>query len=238
MQSPNRDFIHVRSERATATTATFMSKVYLWMVAGIFISGLTAFYVAATPTLITAMIQNKGMFIGLLIAQFAAVIALSAAVQYMSVLVAAAVYIFYAVLVGATFSTLFLVYSMASLSLAFFTTSFAFVGLSAIGFLTKRDLGPVGSFCTIGLFGAIGLIIVGFFVPSMMTNAMQLTISAMCIIIFAGLTAYDTQKIKALQYQFANDDDASKGAIHGALILYLDFINLFLNILRFMGNRR
>ncbi len=221
-----------------AATASFMSRVYFWMMAGIFISGVTAFAVASTPNLIRLLTENSILFIGIVVLQLVAVIALSAAVQRMSLAMAAACYAFYATLVGLTFSVLLLVYTMESISLTFFTTAFAFGGLSAVGYMSKRDLGPIGSFCTMGLFGLLAVILIGVFVPSIMTNSMQLTISVLGILIFSGLTAYDTQKIKALQYQFASEEDAKKGAIRGALILYLDFINLFISLLRLMGDRR
>ena len=118
-----------------------------------------------------------------------------------------------------------------------FVTAFSFVGY-VFGYTTKKDLGPVGSFCMMGLFGLIGIMILGMFIPSMMGNGMQLAISMLGLIIFAGLTAYDTQRIKSLQFQYTSADQSRKGAIYGALILYLDFINLFLNILRLMGDRR
>lgn len=237
LPSNNRNYSITRINDATAT-ASFMSRVYLWMMGGILISGLTAYYIASNVKMITYLTQNSGIFFGLMIFQLIAVIALSAAVQRMSVAVAATIYALYATLVGITFSVLFLAYSVQSISLAFFTTSFAFAGLSAFGFITKRDLGPVGSFCTMGLFGMIAVMLIGFFIPSLMSNSMQLTISVIGVLVFSGLTAYDTQRIKDLQFQFASEDQARKGAIHGALILYLDFINLFISLLRLMGDRR
>jgi len=237
MQSPNRsNYTILRSK--SVSTASFMSRVYFWMMAGIFMSGITAFVIASKPDLVMYLAQNRGIFFGLVIAQLIAVVALSAAVQRMSVAMASAIYALYATLTGVTFSMLFLAYSMQSIALAFFTTSFAFAGLSVYGAVTKRDLGPIGSFCVMGLFGMLGLMLLSFFIPALAGTSVQLTISAIGVLVFSGLTAYDTQKIKALQYQFTSDDDARKGAIHGALILYLDFINLFLSILRLMGDRR
>jgi uncharacterized protein len=170
--------------------------------------------------------------------QLVAVIALSGWVQKMSIATASFVYALYATLVGLTFSVIFLVYTMASISATFFVTSFAFAGLSLIGYTTKRDLGPIGTFCFIGLFGMIGVMLLSLFIPSMMSNSMELALSVIGILIFAGLTAYDTQRIKSLQLQYTTSTQARKGAIYGALILYLDFINLFINLLRLMGDRR
>lgn len=236
MQSSNRNYTILRSK--AASSASFMSRVYFWMMAGIFMSGITAFVIASTPNMMAYLTQNRGIFFGLIIVQLIAVIALSAAVQRMSVAMAAAIYALYATLTGATFSVIFLAYSMQSIAMAFFTTSFAFAGLSGYGFVTKRDLGPVGSFCIMGLFGMIGIMLLSFFIPALAGTSVQLSISVIGVLVFSGLTAYDTQKIKMLQNQFADDEQARKGAIHGALILYLDFINLFLSILRLMGDRR
>ena len=224
-------------DRAQAISA-FMSRVYLWMMVGITISGVTAYVIGARPEIVGYIIQNRIIFYGLIIFQLLAVIALSGWVQRMSIGMASTLYALYATLVGFTFSTLFMVYTMESISSAFFVTAFAFAGLSVFGYTTKRNLGPIGSFCMMGLFGLIGVMLLGFFIPSLMSNSMQLTISVLGVLIFSGLTAYDTQRIKSLQLQFTSSEQSRKGAIYGALILYLDFINLFLNILRLMGDRR
>jgi len=234
----NSEYQTGRPRDSAQVLSAFMSAVYLWMMVGITISGVTAYVVASREDIVMYIMQNRILFYGMLIAQFAAVIALSAWVQRMSVAMASVVYVSYATLVGLTFSTLFLVYTMASISSAFFVTAFAFAGLSVFGYTTKKDLGPIGSFCMMGLFGLIGIMILGLFIPSMMGSGMQLAISVAGLIIFAGLTAYDTQRIKSLQFQYTTADQSRKGAIYGALILYLDFINLFLNILRLMGDRR
>jgi FtsH-binding integral membrane protein len=228
--TPTRD-----RERAISA---FMSSVYLWMMVGICISGVTAYVVGSSPEMMTYIMQNKAVFYGLIILQFVAVIALSAFVQRMSVAMASLTYVLYATLVGLTFSVILLAYTAQSISSAFFVTSFAFAGLSVFAYTTKRDLGPIGSFCMMGLFGMIGVMLLGIFIPSMMSNAMQMTISTIGVLVFSGLTAYDTQRIKNMQLQFTTPDQARKGAIYGALVLYLDFINLFISILQLMGNRR
>lgn len=218
--------------------SAFMSSVYLWMMVGITISGMTAFVVSSRPDVVMTIMKNPFLFYGLLIAQFGAVIVLSVWVQRMSVGLAAFMYVTYATLVGLTFSTLFMIYTSASISSAFFITAFAFAGLSVFGYTTKKDLGPIASFCMMGLFGMIGMMILAIFIPSMMSDTMQMVFSFVGLIVFSGLTAYDTQRIKALQFQYTTANQSRKGAIYGALILYLDFINLFLNILRLMGDRR
>lgn len=234
----NSNYQTGRPRDSVRVLSAFMNAVYLWMVVGITVSGVTAYVVASRPEIVKYMMQTPILFYGMIIAQFAAVIALSAWVQRMSVAMASLMYVSYATLVGLTFSSLFLVYTTASISSAFFVTAFSFAGLSVFGYTTKKDLGPIASFCMMGLFGLIGIMILSFFIPSMMSNGMQLTFSVVGLIIFAGLTAYDTQRIKNLQFQYVTAEQSRKGAIYGALILYLDFINLFLNILRLMGDRR
>lgn len=233
----NRDYSPNTPVNTQAIVA-FMSRVYLWMMTGIAISGITAFVVASNPVLVMTIVQNKIIFFGLIIFQLVAVVALSGWVQRMSVGLASIVYALYATLVGLTFSVLLLAYTAESVASAFFVTAFAFAGLSIFGYTTKRDLGPVGSFCMIGLFGMIGVMLLSFFIPALMGDSVQFAISVIGVLVFAGLTAYDTQRIKSLQFSYTTQDEARKGAIYGALILYLDFINLFLMILRLMGNRR
>lgn len=234
----NRSQFSTRSFSDANAISAFMSRVYMWMMLGVAITGITAYAVAAQPQLVIEIMRNKLLFFGLIALQFGAVIALTGWVQRMSVPVASAVYVGYATLVGLTFSSIFLVYTMASISSAFFVSAFAFGGLSLFGYTTKRDLGPIGSFCMIGLFGMIGIMILGLFIPSMMSTSMQLTISTIGVIVFAGLTAYDTQRIKGMSLAYSGKDAAQKGAIYGALVLYLDFINLFVMLLRLMGDRR
>lgn len=224
-------------DREHALTA-FMSNVYLWMMVGITISGVTAAAIASQPALVMSIMSNSILFFGLIIFQFGAVIAISGWSQRMSVGMLSLVYALYATSVGVTLSSIILIYTAQSLAAAFFTTAFAFGGLSIFGYTTKRDLGPIGTFCMIGLFGMIGVILLGLFIPSMMSNAMQLTLSTIGVLIFAGLTAYDTQRIKMIGMSYVTADSARKGAIYGALVLYLDFLNLFLNLLRLMGDRR
>jgi FtsH-binding integral membrane protein len=156
----------------------------------------------------------------------------------MSALLTTVIYLGYAALSGITFSVIFIAFTKESIYQAFFITAFAFTGLSVFGFITKRDLGPLGSFCMTGLFGLIGFILITFLFPSILTNAVSMTIDVLAILIFSGLTAYDTQKIKNFNVANGTEDVVKKAAISGALMLYLDFINLFLSILRLFGDRR
>lgn len=220
------------------TTVGFMNRVYMWMMTGLLLSGLTAFTVASSPKAINAILTNSILFWAIIIMQFGAVIWLSARIQAMSVMFAGSLFLGYSILTGLTLSVVLLAFTMSSIATAFFITSFGFFGLSMYGYVTKRDLSPVGSFCMIGLFGIIALMIIGWIFPSMMSGPMQMVINIIGIIVFAGLTAFDTQKIKNLSSMSMSGDVAQKTAIHGALMLYLDFINLFLFILNVFGDRR
>jgi len=151
---------------------------------------------------------------------------------------ATAIFLLYAALNGTTLSIISMVYTAESIQSAFFTSAAAFAGLSAFGYVTKKDLGPVGNFCTMGLFGLVGFSILSIFFPSMMGGSAGMIYGLVGIIVFAGLTAYDTQKIKNMAPFNGTDEHVQKGAIMGALQLYLDFVNLFLFILRMSGNRR
>lgn len=217
----------------------FMTGVYKWMTIGLALTGLVAYMLAENEQLVIQIVTNKILFYGLIIAQLGLVIYLSARISNMSPARATFVYVFYAALTGVTFSTIFLAFTRDSIQSVFFLTSFAFAGLSIFGFITKRDLGPVGTFCHMGLYGIIGFSILSIFFPSMLGGQMGTIFSLVGVIVFAGLTAYDTQKIKNSNI-IGNEGTAEdhKETILGALTLYLDFINLFLMLLRLMGNRR
>lgn len=226
------------SKELAQSNATFMSRVYFWMMLGLAISGIVAYEMANTPELMSRLVSNSFLWIGLIVLQLAAVICLSALINKMSLALTTFLYLGYAALSGVTFSVIFLAFTQQSISQAFFITAFAFIGLSAFAFITKRDLGPLGSFCMTGLFGLIGFIIVTMIFPSILTNAVSMAINVLAILIFSGLTAYDTQKLKNFNISYGPGDMVSKAAISGALMLYLDFINLFLNILNLFGERR
>jgi hypothetical protein len=228
------------SKELSQSTATFMSRVYFWMMLGLALSGVIAFEVANTPTLINWLTTHSFTWLLLVLLQFAAVIVLSFLINKMTAFMAMSLYLSYAILSGITFSAIFLVFTQQSISGAFFITAFAFTGLSVFGYLSKKDLTALGTFCMTGLFGLIGFVLVTMLFPSILTNAVSMTINVLAILIFSGLTAYDTQKIKNLNatYGYSSSEIAKKAAVTGALILYLDFINLFLNILNLFGDRR
>jgi FtsH-binding integral membrane protein len=222
-----------------AENARFMSRVYGWMTGGLCLTGAVAWNVAGNPQLVQAIFGNRLLLWGLIIAQLGSVFALSWLINRISGLTAMLIYFLYAGLTGLTLSSIFLVFTGSSIAEVFGVTAFGFAGLSGFGYVTKRDLGPVGSFCMMGLFGLIGFGVLSMLFPSLMTEGASFVFSIVGIIVFAGLTAYDTQKIKRMNAPGNEGTDAGrKTAIYGALMLYLDFINLFLSLLRLMGRRR
>jgi FtsH-binding integral membrane protein len=235
----NQAFGSVSSAAVAAENARFMSRVYGWMTGGLCLTGAVAWNVAGNPALVQTIFGNRLLFWGLIIAQFGAVIALSALINKINALTATLIYFLYAGLTGLTLSSIFFLYTGSSIAQAFGVTAFGFAGLSGFGYVTKRDLGPVGSFCTMGLFGMVGFAVLSMFFPSLMGEGASFVSSIVGIIVFAGLTAYDTQRIKAMNVPGSEGTDVgSKKAIFGALTLYLDFINLFLSLLRLTGRRR
>jgi FtsH-binding integral membrane protein len=219
--------------------ARFMSRVYGWMMLGIAMSGIVAWQVSSNQELAYSIFQNRALFWTIVIAQFGAVIVLSTAINRLNSMVAGLIYFAYAALTGVTLSSIFLLYTQDSLLSMFLLTGFSFAGLSAFGFITKKDLGPIGSFCMMGLFGLIGFSVLSMIFPSLMSTGASMAAGIVGVLIFSGLTAYDTQKIKALyQPGFAGSESDKKTAILGALTLYLDFINLFLSLLRIFGRRK
>ena len=219
--------------------ARFMSRVYGWMTGGLCVTGLVAWNVAGDPALVQTIFGNRLLFWALISAQLGAVAALSFLINKISGAMATVIYILYAALTGLTLSSIFLLYTGSSIAEVFGVTAFGFAGLSGFGLVTKRDLGPVGSFCMMGLFGLIGYAVLSMFLPSLMGAGGSFIFSIVGIIVFAGLTAYDTQRIKAMNVPGSEGTEgARKTAIFGALTLYLDFINLFLSLLRLTGRRR
>jgi FtsH-binding integral membrane protein len=223
----------------SAENARFMSRVYGWMTGGLALTGLVAWNVAGNPELLQTIFGNPALLWGLIIAQLGAVVALSWLINRINAATATVIYLLYAGLTGLTLSSIFVIYTGSSIAGVFGVTAFGFAGLSGFGLVTKRDLGPVGSFCMMGLFGLIGFGVLSMIFPRLMTEGASFVFSIVGIIVFAGLTAYDTQKIKGMNAPGSEGTDAGrKTAIYGALRLYLDFINLFLSLLRLMGRRR
>lgn len=221
---------------AEIESRTFIQKVYAWMSVGLAVTGGCALYMASDPRMITALVQNKVLFYGLLIAEFGLVIALAGWVKKMEVNTARFAFLFYSALTGITMSVIFLIYTSGSIANAFFMSAGMFAIMSVYGYTTKTDLTSMGNFMMMGLIGVILASIVNWWVKS---PAIQWALSIISVIVFTGLTAYDTQKIKAMNIiGNAGTDEDHKEAISGALTLYLDFINLFLSLLRLTGRRR
>lgn len=214
----------------------FITKVYGWMSFALIITGLVAMVTASSPLLLSIVLGNRIVFFALIIAELLLVGYLSAAVRNMSVPAAIVTFILYSALNGLTLSVIFLVYTAGSIASTFFITAGTFGAMSIYGYFTKRDLTSMGNLCTMALIGIIIASVVNIFLHS---PAVYWTTTYLGIIIFVGLTAYDTQKIKNLNI-IGNEgtDEDKKEAIMGALTLYLDFINLFLMLLRVFGQKR
>ncbi len=223
-------------DAVAAEQQRFMVRVYNWMTAGLAITGFMAFYVSNNETIMNIIFGNPIMPIVLMIVQIGLVFWLASRVMQMSVSQATGVFMLYAGLTGITFSFIFVVYTSASITSTFLVTAGTFGAMSLYGYTTKKDLTSWGSFLFMGLIGIIIASVVNMFMQS---NMMHMIITYAGVLIFVGLTAYDTQKIKEMNI-LGNEgtDEDTKEAIRGALTLYLDFINLFLMLLRLMGDRR
>ncbi|MBP1727899.1 MAG: inner rane protein of unknown function [Deltaproteobacteria bacterium] len=207
-------------------------QVYAWMGGGLLVTALVAMVTVSSPALINAVFGNRLVFYGLILGELALVFAISGAINRLSASVASLLFISYAALNGITMAVIFAVYTAESIGSTFVITAATFGTMSAYGYLTRRDLTGWGSFLFMGLIGVVIASVVNIFLQS---SAASWIISAAGVIVFTGLTAYDTWKIKALA---AAGAEGRKPAILGALTLYLDFINLFLMLLRLLGNRR
>ena len=217
---------------------SFIRSVYNWMAIGLSITGLVAFYVANNPTLLNLIYGNPVVQIGLFIGTLGMVFYISARIQKLQASTATGLFLLYSALMGAMLSFVFVLYTQTSIASTFFVCAATFVAVSIYGYTTKRDLTSMGSFLFMGLIGIIIASLVNMFLRS---PAMHMVISYIGVIVFVGLTAYDTQHIKNMALTQPAGLDAGvvrKGAIMGALKLYLDFINLFLMLLRIMGDRR
>jgi FtsH-binding integral membrane protein len=216
---------------------TFIRSVYNWMAIGLALTGVVAFYVANTPAIRNVIFGNQILFFGLIIAELALVFILSARIHKMQASTGTALFLLYSGLNGATLSFIFLIYTSSSITSTFFVCAATFIACSIYGWTTKRDLTSLGGFMFMGLIGIIIASLVNLFMRS---SAMSMIISYIGVFVFIGLTAYDTQYIKNMAVSQPEGLEAGvmrKGAIIGALKLYLDFINLFLMLLRILGNR-
>lgn len=219
----------------SAAFPVLMRKVYVWMTLALVITGFTSYGVATSPGILQAIYTNQILFWGLIIAEFALVIGVSAAINRLSLTVATLMFILYSVINGALLSYIFLVYTASSIATVFFITAGTFAAMAMIGYTTKTDLTSIGKMLFMALIGLIIATIVNMFIKS---SGFTLILSYVGVLIFVGLTAYDSQKIKQMLLQAPDaGEGAQKVALLGALTLYLDFINLFLYLLRIFGRR-
>ena len=215
---------------------TFISKVYSWMFIALLITALTAMYTVNTESLLRTILGNQILFFGLIIGEFVLVGVLVKAVRKLSFMQAMGIFVGYSVLNGLTLSVIFLVYTAGSIATTFFVASGLFGIMSIYGFLTKTDLTKIGNLAMMGLFGFIIASLINLFLKS---SALYWITTYIGIAIFIGLIAYDTQKIKQLNYaSYESEEMQNKIAVIGALTIYLDFINLFLLLLRIFGRRK
>ena len=211
---------------------TLFRNVYLWMTMALFITGATALTVSDSPTLLNAIFGSKVAFFGLIIAELALVIILSSFIFRMSFLTATLMFIAYSILNGATLASIFLL----SIASTFFVTAGTFGAMALFGYFTKRDLSGIGNMGYMALIGIIIATVVNLFLRS---ETMMWVITYIGVLVFVALTAYDTQKIKKMVMNAeVVDESTQKIALLGSLTLYLDFINLFLYLLRILGSRK
>ena len=227
----------VNTYASKAAQSTLMRNVYSWMTLALVITGFVSLYMAKSQTLLSMIMQNSMLLWILLIAEIGLVIFLSARIHRISFTTATLLFIAYSILNGVTMAFIFLIYTMTSIATTFFVTAGTFGVMALYGYVTKKDLSRIGNICIMALIGLIIATVVNIFLKNTM---MDLIISGIGILLFVGLTAYDSQKIK--QLLTADDievnESTQKIALLGALTLYLDFINLFIYLLRILGDRK
>jgi len=221
--------------QTTALRNGVMSRVYAWMMAGLLVTAAVASFVFNSTALSSLIFGNPLIFFGLFIVEIVAVVGLSAGINRLSPAAATAIFMGYAALNGLTLSAIFLAYTQASLTSTFFVTAGTFGAMSLYGYTTKRDLTTIGNIAIMALIGLLIASIVNIFLHS---AALYWVITYAGVLIFVALTARDTQKIKHLATQVNDESSAGRIAVLGSLILYLDFINLFIFLLRIFGVRR
>ncbi|MRT04332.1 Bax inhibitor-1/YccA family protein [Ewingella americana] len=224
-------------ERANSGIQAYMAQVYGWMTCGLLLTAFVAWYASRSPTILGFIFSSQITFFGLIIAQLALVFVISGMVNRLSGTVATGLFMLYSALTGLTLSSIFIVYTGSSIASTFVVAGGMFGAMSVFGYTTKRDLSRMGSLLFMGLIGIVLASLVNIWLKS---PALMWAVTYIGVVIFVGLTAYDTQKLKNMGEQLnVNDkDNFRKYSIVGALTLYLDFINLFLMLLRIFGNRR
>ena len=232
------NFQGISAERQWDVSAAFpvlMRKVYVWMTLALAITGFTAYGVATSPGILQMIYGNSIVMWGLIIAELALVIGVSAAINRLSLTTATLMFILYSVINGALLSSIFMIYTASSIAMVFFITAGTFGVIALVGYTTKTDLSSMGKILFMALIGIIIATVVNIFLKS---SGLEMIVSYLGVLIFVGLTAYDSQKIKNMLLMAPDAGEAAqKMALLGALTLYLDFINLFIYLLRIFGRR-
>jgi FtsH-binding integral membrane protein len=226
-------FAGAREAAFDAGLRSYMLSIYNYMASGVLLTGIVAMLFANSG--MAEQVLTTPLRWVIMLAPLAFVMVLSFGINRLSTGTAQLVFWAFTVAMGLSLSSIFLVYTGTSIAQTFFATAAAFAGLSLFGYTTKKDLSGFGTFLIMGVVGILVAMIINIFVQS---TALQLAISVIGVLLFAGLTAYDTQKIKSLYFQVAGSDMMGKSVIMGALTLYLDFINMFTFLLQLVGDRR
>ena len=232
------NFYNQVEERAQSSALSFpalMSKVYLWMTLALVVTGMTAYYVASSPAILYAIVSNQIAFWGLFIGELVLVFVLSSRIMSLSFVTASLMFVIYSIMNGVFFSFILLAYTEQSIATTFLITAGTFGAMSLFGFVTKRDLSTMGRILFMLLIGLIIATVVNIF---MKAEGLALILNYAGVVIFVGVTAYDTQSIKQMLQEHGDKEGAEKIALLGSLSLYLDFINLFIYLLRFFGESR
>ena len=232
------NFYNQVEERAQSSALSFpalMSKVYLWMTLALVVTGMTAYYVASSPAILYAIVSNQIAFWGLFIGELVLVFVLSSRIMSLSFVTASLMFVIYSIMNSVFFSFILLAYTEQSIATTFLITAGTFGAMSLFGFVTKRDLSAMGRILFMLLIGLIIATVVNIF---MKAEGLTLILNYAGVVIFVGLTAYDTQSIKQMLQEHGDKEGAEKIALLGSLSLYLDFINLFIYLLRFFGESR
>ena len=238
LQRCEQEVMSAQETRQWAATAfpALMRKVYVWMALALVITGFTAYGVANSPAILQMIVSSKVLFFGIIIGELALVWGVSAAIGRLSLTTATLLFVLYSVLNGVTMSFIFLAYTAESITSVFLITAGTFAAMALFGYFTKADLSSMGRILFMALIGLIVATIVNIFMKS---SGLAMILNYVGVLIFVGLTAWDTQKIKQMLLEAPDaGETAQKVALMGALTLYLDFINLFIHLLRILGNSR
>jgi FtsH-binding integral membrane protein len=233
--SPRLDGVAMGQVQVDQGLRRHMLSIYNYMASGVLLTGIVALLTSQSPAMMQLVFSGGPLTWIIMLSPLAIVLAMSFGANRMSTGTLQALYWGYAALMGVSLASIFVVYTGGSIAKTFFATAGAFAGLSLFGYTTKRDLSAMGAFMVMGLIGIILASVINLFFKS---TGLDLAISVLGVLIFAGLTAWDTQKLKMMYFNVEGSDFAGKAVVLGALTLYLDFINMFLFLLRFLGDRR